>query len=71
MGKLQSIYTIGQLARLAGISKWRVVRTLQSNGVPIRKSGNCRVVGLKDLRDGLPWFWDSIVDRQHMARIGG
>jgi hypothetical protein len=64
---LRAIYTLGQLAQMAGISAWRVARTLESNGVLIRRSGRTRVVALGDLRRGLPWLWEGILEREATA----
>jgi hypothetical protein len=60
----KAIYTIAEMARLAGISRYRTLRTLESAGVRTDRLANRRVVFLADLRDACPAFWDSILARR-------
>jgi len=61
--KLKACYTIPELAELAGISRWRVRRLLEKNGVQLGRNGSDRVVYLSALKRALPDLWDSILDR--------
>lgn len=61
--KLKACYTLSELASMSGISRWRVRRLLERNGVAIAKSGSDRVVFLSALKKALPELWDSILER--------
>lgn len=59
---IRPTYSIPQLAALSGMSRWRVGRLLEKNGVPLQWSGTRRVVPLAALRASLPWIFDSVLE---------
>lgn len=68
--ELKAIYTIAEMAKLAGLSRYRTLRTLESAGVRTDRLAHRRVVFLADLHDACPALWDSILARR-AARTKG
>lgn len=64
---MRAVYTVPELATLAGISRWRMGRLLATNGVRFRRIGFRRTVLLSDLRLAFPELWDSILDREALG----
>ena len=56
----QVVYTLQELASLAGVSKYRTQKLLWSNGVKMHWSGNKRVVMLSSLEASFPEFTDAL-----------
>lgn len=54
------VFTLGELARLSGMSKYRVQTLLRTNGVPVHRSGNRRVVLVSSIEQSFPQLTDSI-----------
>lgn len=63
---LKAVYTLGELAHLAGISRWRMTRELEATGVTIHRRGRWRIVYLGALRRGNPELWDGILYRKRL-----
>jgi hypothetical protein len=61
---LKAAYTIPEIAALAGISRGRARRILESNHVELRRNGRVIVVYLSALKRALPDLWESILDRE-------
>lgn len=52
MRKLRPLYTVKELAALAGVSKQRMYRLLDAYGVEyLHAGGRCRLVPLSELRE--------------------
>jgi hypothetical protein len=67
--KLKAVYTVTELARMAGVDKRQLVRRLEHRGVRLDGGGRgwARVVYLASLRAGMPDLWDSILDREALS----
>lgn len=61
--ELRAVYSVPELARMAGISTGRMTRLLTSGHVEISRAGRLRVVLLEALREAMPLLWASIVRR--------
>jgi hypothetical protein len=61
--ELRAVYRIPELARLAGISRWRMRRLLEEGGVELSRSGRMRLVYLADVQRALPVLWESLMQR--------
>jgi len=57
---IRPFYTLGELARLCGISRKKLKRALRSRGVRLERSGRLWLVLLTDLRTDWPEFWQSL-----------
>lgn len=62
-GAMKAVFSVPELGRLAGISRWRMVRLLDANGVRVSREGRRRYVLLVDLQRAMPDLWTSIVSR--------
>lgn len=56
----KAVYSVGELADMAGLEKRAMARVLTSNGVPFGRTGNRRVIFLSDLHSAMPELIDSI-----------
>jgi excisionase family DNA binding protein len=56
------IYSVAELAELAGLSRHQVARLLARNHVPVARLGRKVLVPLAALRRALPWVVDSIAE---------
>jgi hypothetical protein len=56
----QVVFTLGELARAAGLSKYRTQNLIQSNGVQMFRAGNRKVVLVSSLETAFPELTDSI-----------
>ncbi len=65
----RALFSVPELGRLAGVSRWRMGRLLERNGVRFRWSGRLRLVLLSDLRLAFPELWDSILDREVTGEV--
>lgn len=54
------VYSVRELAGLAGMSKQATARLLESNGVRFARTGTKRLVYLSDLEAAMPELTDSI-----------
>lgn len=61
--ELKAVYSISELARMAGISHQRMRRLLDSGGVQLSQCGANKVVFLAALREAMPMLWESMIDR--------
>lgn len=61
--ELKSVYKISELAQMAGISRHRMRRLLDSGGVQLANCGSDKVVLLAALREAMPLLWESLLDR--------
>ena len=59
----QTVYTVGEIAELAGISRFRTLMLLKTNGITPKRSGTKFIVTLYQLRNGFPELWYSIKER--------
>ena len=57
---LQALYTIPELARAAGISRFLMGRILLAQGVTLVRSGRLRLVPVVEIEERLPLLWHSI-----------
>lgn len=53
-------YSVGELAQLSGLSKQRMARLLESNGVRYVWTGNKRLVWLSDIEASFSGLADSM-----------
>ena len=60
-----SVFTVPDLARIAGIHRHRMRRLLESGGVAFAKSGQDLVVLKVELRNRMPALWDSLLLSRH------
>ena len=56
----QVVYTLAELASMAGVSKYRTQNLLRSNGVKMHWSGNKRVVLLSSIEESFPQLTDAL-----------
>jgi hypothetical protein len=66
----QAVYTIGELARLSGLSRYRMLRMLKGAGVKVHRSGRVFVVFLADLNTAFPKLWRSLALRKVAKKPG-
>ena len=62
---LRAFYTIGELAEMAGVSKYRLVVQLRAEGVQFRtrRRGAPTVVCLSQIKKAWPDLWDSLIEK--------
>jgi excisionase family DNA binding protein len=58
---LRAVYTVPELAKYAGVSRFFLLRLLRSNDVPFVRSGRMVLVPLCDIELRMPRLWRSIV----------
>lgn len=68
-GQLKAFYTVPELARMAGVSRWTMARRLEVIGVPFRNTGRWRVVYLADLKRIDPDLWLSITSVESLRDL--
>ncbi len=56
----RSVFSLRELADLAGLSKPRLTRLLTASRIPLGRAGNRRIVFRHDLEDRFPGLTDSI-----------
>ena len=69
--KLKAVYTVGELARAAGLDKRVFVRMLKNEGLVLRrpaKAGQPQLVTISQLRKSWPDLWDSLLQMQRLER---
>jgi predicted transcriptional regulator len=78
MKKLKAFYTVPELARALGMSRWTVRRWLDASRIPYevrRRAGGTRggrvVVLLSELRTYAPSYFSSIRGELEVKRDGG
>jgi hypothetical protein len=54
------VFTLAELARMAGLSKRRTETLLRTNGVPMHRSGNRRVILVSSIERAWPELTDAI-----------
>lgn len=59
-GTSKAVYSVAELADMAGMEKRAMTRLLSSNGVPFGRTGNKRIVFLSDLHASMPELVDSV-----------
>ena len=64
---LKVAYSVPQLARLAGMSRWSMVRLLRSAGVTLHRIGHKRLVFLSEVRRALPALWESLDEYESLS----
>jgi hypothetical protein len=57
---LRALYTVGDLARAAGVQPRRMGRILEQAGVSFVWSGRARLVSLSELERKVPPLWEGI-----------
>jgi len=57
---IQAFYSLPELARASGISRFKLRRMLESKGIAFERSGRSVLVGLSELEKKYPELWDSI-----------
>jgi AraC-like DNA-binding protein len=65
---LRAAYTVPELARMMGLSPWRLTRILQAQGVTITSVGRSRIVFLEALRRAAPDAYRSLVAMRDLDR---
>lgn len=73
-GRVKAVYTVPELADLAGVSRWQMRTLLEGNQVPLRPVGVGKerrrvVVLLADLKAAFPELWASMVERCRLVRV--
>ena len=68
-GPPRAVYTVPELARLSGLSRFQVGRLLTSNDVWIVRAGRRKLVPLIALRAALPLIFDSILEAKGLAHL--
>ena len=58
----KGMYSIGQLAQLAGLSRFQMRRLLVAHGVSLTRTGRKDWVMLLDLKEGWPRLWATLVE---------
>lgn len=74
MAVVKAIYTVPELAEMAGVSRWQMRAVLVGNDVPLRPVGVGKerrrvVVLLADLKTAFPELWSSLVERCVLDRV--
>ena len=67
MSHLKVSFSVPELARLAGMSRWAMGRLLRTAGVVIHRSGHKRVVFLSEVKRALPALWESVDEYQALS----
>lgn len=67
---VKPIYTVPELARMLGISRFRATTLLRRVGVPIQP-GDPRMVYLSDIKACAPEIWTSMEEAAHIKAIAG
>ena len=58
--EVQSLYSIGALARAANVSPYLLRRLLRAKGVELLRAGRAQLVPLVELETKIPLLWQSI-----------
>ena len=58
--RAQAVYSIGELARVAGIPAYRLLRMLRRCGVPLIRVGRSFQVSIADIQEKIPPLWRGI-----------
>lgn len=71
---VKAIYTVPELAEMAGVSRWQMRAVLVGADVPLRPVGVGKerrrvVVLLADLKAAFPELWSSLVERCVLDRV--
>ena len=69
--KVRAIFSIAELAALAGITRYSMSRLLRAQGVPVHAIGHKRWVYLCEVRVAMPLLWQSIREFREIAPFGG
>ena len=69
MPRLRAVFSVTELAQMAGISRHAMSRMLKATAVPIRRTGHKRHVFLSDLRIAMPYLWQSMRDLRSLAPV--
>ena len=64
--KPQAWFTVTELATMAGVSRRRMQRLLETNKVHPKRTGGRTVVFLYQLRNGFPELWYSLKERAEL-----
>jgi excisionase family DNA binding protein len=59
----KAVYTIGELAKLTGLSRYKTLRMVEKAGVKVHRSGKIFVVFLSELQAAFPELWRSLALR--------
>ena len=59
--KVQALYSVATLARVAGVTEQLLKRLLRLNGVKVIKTGRSVLVPLSEIERHIPPLWRSIV----------
>ena len=58
---LRALYTVGELARAVGVSRYMMTRLLRAKGVELLRSGRRLIVPLCEIEEKLPLLWRSVL----------
>jgi hypothetical protein len=58
---MKAVYSVGELAKLTGLSRKRILKLLQERGVNLSKDTRPMYVFLSELQRALPELWESLV----------
>ena len=58
----KGVYSIAELAQMAGISRFQIRRLLAARGVQLTRAGRKDWVLLVDLKEGWPRLWATLVE---------
>lgn len=61
--KTPVLYPLADLARAAGVERRRMARTLEAEGVPLRRKKRVRYVLVSDLERQVPALWEVLRER--------
>jgi hypothetical protein len=68
---LRAMYTVGQLAHAAGMTRLGLLRVLEQNEVTLVRSGRWWFVSLAELERKVPPLWEGIKAVEELRQLGG
>jgi excisionase family DNA binding protein len=61
--ELKAVYTVTEIANMAGISHHRTARLLRNGGVELVRTGRNYAIFLSSIQEAMPKLWESILQR--------
>lgn len=70
MTELRAYYTVPELAKLMGRTRWQVRRLLDANDVRTHRIGRAIVVSVEAIRCAFPDIWEGVILRVSVQNVG-
>jgi hypothetical protein len=68
--EVKAYYAVPELARLAGVSSWGLLRLLRKNGVTLMTAGRALFVPLAEPQRKIPPLWEGLRAAEQLRRGG-